>query len=59
MKKYRCIVCDWIYDPAVGDPEGGIAILKWWRNNTLPSTKNYFHQFQEKRSLSGCAFFRV
>ena len=25
MKKYRCTVCDWIYDPAVGDPEGGIA----------------------------------
>ncbi len=25
MKKYRCEVCDWIYDPAVGDPEGGIA----------------------------------
>ena len=23
--KYRCTVCDWIYDPAVGDPEGGIA----------------------------------
>ena len=25
MDKYRCKVCDWIYDPAVGDPEGGIA----------------------------------
>ena len=25
MKKYRCIVCDWIYDPAVGDTESGIA----------------------------------
>ena len=25
MKKYRCTVCDWIYDPEVGDPEGGIA----------------------------------
>lgn len=25
MKKYRCEVCDWIYDPEVGDPEGGIA----------------------------------
>lgn len=25
MDKYRCTVCDWIYDPAVGDPEGGIA----------------------------------
>lgn len=25
MKKYRCEVCDWIYDPAVGDPDNGIA----------------------------------
>ncbi len=25
MKKYRCIPCDYIYDPAKGDPEGGIA----------------------------------
>lgn len=25
MKKYKCSVCDWVYDPAVGDPEGGIA----------------------------------
>lgn len=24
MKKYRCTVCDWIYDPEKGDPEGGI-----------------------------------
>ena len=25
MKKYVCTVCNWVYDPAVGDPEGGIA----------------------------------
>ena len=25
MKKYRCTVCEWVYDPAVGDPDGGIA----------------------------------
>lgn len=25
MKKYRCEVCDWIYDPAIGDPDNGIA----------------------------------
>ena len=24
MKKYICTVCDWIYDPEIGDPEGGI-----------------------------------
>ncbi len=25
MKKYKCDVCDWVYDPAEGDPDGGIA----------------------------------
>ena len=25
MKKYRCEVCDWIYDPEVSDPENGVA----------------------------------
>ena len=25
MKKYRCTVCDYIYDPAQGDPDSGIA----------------------------------
>ncbi len=25
MKKYKCSVCGWIYDPAVGDPKHGIA----------------------------------
>ena len=25
MEKYRCTVCEYIYDPAVGDPENDIA----------------------------------
>lgn len=25
MKKYVCLVCGYIYDPAVGDADGGIA----------------------------------
>ena len=25
MKKYICTVCSYIYDSAVGDPDGGIA----------------------------------
>ena len=25
MKKYRCTVWAWEYDPAVGDPDNGIA----------------------------------
>jgi rubredoxin len=24
MDKYRCTVCGYIYDPALGDPDGGI-----------------------------------
>ena len=24
MQKYKCEVCGWIYDPAVGDPEHGV-----------------------------------
>lgn len=24
MKKYICTVCDYIYDPQVGDPDSGI-----------------------------------
>ena len=24
MKKYICTVCDYIYDPEVGDPDNGI-----------------------------------
>ena len=25
MKKYACNVCDYVYDPAKGDPENGVA----------------------------------
>ena len=25
MKKYVCTVCGYVYDPAEGDPDGGIA----------------------------------
>ena len=25
MDKYRCIPCGWLYDPAKGDPENGVA----------------------------------
>jgi rubredoxin len=25
MKKYQCTICGHIYDPAVGDPDNGIA----------------------------------
>ena len=25
LDRYKCSVCGWIYDPAIGDPDGGIA----------------------------------
>ena len=25
MKKYRCLVCGYVYDPAKGDPDSGVA----------------------------------
>jgi rubredoxin len=25
MTKYRCTICDYIYDPAAGDPGSGVA----------------------------------
>lgn len=25
MKKYTCNICGYVYDPAVGDPENGVA----------------------------------
>jgi rubredoxin len=25
MKKYVCVPCGWVYDPAIGDPDGDIA----------------------------------
>jgi rubredoxin len=25
LKKYECTVCGYVYDPAVGDPDSGIA----------------------------------
>ncbi len=25
MKRYECVVCGYIYDPAEGDPENGIT----------------------------------
>lgn len=25
MKSYRCVICDYVYDPSLGDPDSGIA----------------------------------
>jgi rubredoxin len=25
MQKYKCEICEWVYDPTEGDPDNGIA----------------------------------
>ena len=25
MDQYRCLICDYIYDPAAGDPDNGVS----------------------------------
>ncbi|MBT3362857.1 MAG: High molecular weight rubredoxin [Chloroflexi bacterium] len=32
MQKYQCSVCDYIYDPAAGDPENGVAAGTAWED---------------------------
>ena len=49
--KYQCSVCGWIYDPAVGDPDGGIApgtpfekIPQNWRCPVCGAEKSAFEK---------------
>jgi rubredoxin len=32
MKKYQCFFCGYVYDEAVGDPDGGIAPSTPWED---------------------------
>lgn len=32
MKKYECTVCGYIYDPAEGDPDNGVAPGTAWED---------------------------
>jgi rubredoxin len=32
MERYTCIVCGYVYDPAVGDPDSGIAPGTAWED---------------------------
>lgn len=36
MKKYVCDVCGYIYDPAAGDPDNGVAAGTAWE--AVPET---------------------
>ena len=49
MKKYECDTCGYVYDPAVGDPDGGIAP---GTASKISQTIGYAHyaEFQKKTS---------
>ena len=32
MKKYICTVCQWVYDPAIGDPDNGVEPGTAWED---------------------------
>ena len=49
MKKWKCSICDYIYDPVKGDPENGVkpgtafeAISEDWVCPTCGATKDMF-----------------
>ena len=52
--KYYCTVCDWIYDPAIGDSDSGIApgtrfedIPDDWACPDCGVTKDMFEKVEE------------
>lgn len=54
MKKYICMICGYIYNPAVGDPDGGIApgtafedIPDDWFCPDCGTTKEDFEEYRE------------
>ncbi|AXX93058.1 rubredoxin [Malaciobacter molluscorum LMG 25693] len=55
MQKYICVVCDYIYDPAVGDSDGEIEpgtpfeeIPEDWQCPDCGVTKEDFEPFNEE-----------
>ncbi len=54
MDKYRCSVCGWIYDPELGDPDGGVApgtpfenMPDDWQCPMCGAAKNEFQQLDD------------
>ena len=54
MKKYICPPCGFVYDPAIGDPDGGIApgtafedIPDDWVCPVCGATKEIFEVWEE------------
>ena len=58
-KRYICTACEWIYDPAVGDPDGGIApgtafedIPEDWVCPDCGASKDDFEEYYRLRESS-------
>ncbi|HAW07362.1 MAG: rubredoxin [Candidatus Cryptobacteroides sp.] len=54
MMKYECLRCGWIYDPAEGDPDGGIKpgtpfkdIPNSWKCPVCGASKSDFAPYPE------------
>ena len=57
MKKYKCLLCGYIYDPAVGDPDNGVAagtsfedLADDWTCPECGVGKDEFEPVEDKRS---------
>ena len=58
MEQWKCVVCGYIYDPEVGDPDGGIApgtpfeqIPDSWTCPVCGATKDMFEKVQNQTAL--------
>jgi rubredoxin len=59
VKKYRCVVCGHIYDPAEGDPDNGVApgtpfalLPEDWICPDCGSTKADFEPFDDEETAT-------
>ena len=64
MEKWTCIVCGYVYDEAVGDPDSGIApgtkfedLPDDWVCPVCGVSKDQFEKAYEKHKEMGCICF--
>ena len=58
MKKYQCFFCGYVYDEAVGDPDGGVAAGTKWEDVSgrvvLPVLRRRQDRLRDDGSLIRC-----
>ena len=52
MKKYVCDVCGYIYDPELGDPDGGIAPGTAFEDIPVPHMRSDQRRLQPRRRIT-------